>query len=236
MDCLSSSSEQLSPQAKESVEWILRTVEESTATYSESIKDKGYISFKKQTEDCKGVILLRAQMEFEGIPADELFVMLEDFNVRQKWDVLICEMEVIEKIDQFSDIVYYNIPSPGFMVQRREFLNTRTLLKDSFGYEYIETSRYVEHPAKPKNSKFVRAKLLNSGYVIKSKNEHSSTATLIVQVDIGGLVPQWLVNLKADDGPYTLWKTVRSNYHKLSSAGLLKKPLRSEAPDLRAGL
>lgn len=208
------SSDGITQDAKDMIQWVIDTCNEPENLYTSSKNDKGFKSFKKQTEEGQGVILLRADMFFEGITPEELYLMTTDFSLRKQWDELIADMEILEKIDSFSDIVYFNIPPPGFMVSQREFVNRRTRVKNYHGYDYVSVEKWAEHPSKPVTSKFVRAKMINSGTIVK-RCENGCKANLIVQVNIGGLVPQWLVNMKADDGPYTFWKTVKKAYPRL---------------------
>lgn len=108
------------------------------------------------------------------------------------------------------------------MVSRREFVNKRTEISDYRGIDYVMVERHTEHNSRPRNSNFVRGKMINSGSCIWHRPGGGSIQTIAVQVNIGGLVPQWLVNMKADDGPYTVYRSITQKYpqikHKVAQA------------------
>ena len=222
------SQQDIPAELKSSIAWVVERCNEPENSYTVSKSEKGFKSWKKYTEDGGGIILLRAQMEFPGISAAELDVMLNNFEVRAMWDTLIQEFDVIEKVNSYSSVTYYNIPPPGFMVKQRDFLNLTSRLTNYEGMDFITYEKATQHPSKPPTDKYIRAQMVNCGCIIR-QTATGSTANLIVQVSIGGWVPQWLVNLRADDGPYTVWKKIMEMYPQLVQNGTIQRVLEKQA-------
>lgn len=208
----------LSPEVAAQVDWLSQTLKESEESFSPAKSDEGFVSFKKDIGDGSGVLLIKAHLDLPGISAREADLMMNEFPIRKLWDEVVDEMELVKKLDAHTDLVYYNIPPPGFMVARREFLSKRTRLGAVLDHSFVTLERFTEDECKPETSGFVRAKILNSGSLI-SETADGCKITLLVQVDIGGWVPQWVVNLKADDGPYQLWKALKEKHPKLKREG-----------------
>ncbi len=202
-------------EVKNMLDWLMETIKKPETDFSPSKKVRGFTAFKLTSDEGEGEIILRATMEFPDISPEELNILNNDFKLRKEWDNLLDVIETLEVIDQYTSITYFNIHSPGFMVSRREFVNKRTEISNYQGFDYVMVERYTEHEKRPKNKNYVRAKMINSGSVISRRPGGGSIQTIAVQVNIGGLVPQWLVNLKADDGPYTVFKSINERYPKI---------------------
>ena len=177
----------------------------------------------KQSPDGNGT-LVKAMITLSDITADELaIIILEDEN-RKKWDDVFSEPTVLEKIDDQTDVYYFKMKSPSFMVSDREFVSKRVSLKDYKDASYFVFMSHTEHPSKPVQSKPVRGKLHQHIRLLrKTADGKGSTLTLIMQMDFGGNVPQMLVNNKAASSPQKMFDAISLNYYDWKKAGMFDK-------------
>ena len=207
--------ESLNQQEKDSINWLVSTWQESNELYTKSKREKGFISYKRSTKE--NMVLLRVVMEYDEIPAEDLINILENHEISKAWQNQINNIEVLGRIDNHSDIVYFTIPNPGLMIERRDFVCRRIVLKDHLDYAYVSVMRQSEHPLKPLNSRFIRGKM-DSGFLIERTGQNSCRQKLVAQLDFGGMIPRWVVNMKCEEGPYSEYTSILKFHSKIKNS------------------
>jgi hypothetical protein len=141
-----------------------------------------------------GLYKLKAFVDVNGITPAVVHNVLYDIEERVKWDSGGKDMQVVEKINDNLDIIYFWAKAPpGF--SNREFLQSRYSRIDSDGTHYI-CYRSVKHDKFPETKSKVRAYTQLSGYVIRPK-EGGCRVTFLSNNDIKGTCPGWVINLLA---------------------------------------
>lgn len=106
--------------------------------------------------------------------------MIVDFDLRNKWDGIFSDFEVVEKMNDCQDIIYLRIVAP-WGVTDRDFLQKRTVAHNYKGFEYSCHFVTADHDKKPKRKKHIRANTIISGYLFnKCKDDPNNTEVHIV--------------------------------------------------------
>lgn len=162
-------------------------------------KLKGYKKFVEGSP----LIMVRCDVQLPGITANECFQTIYDFELRKVWDKALPRLDVVEKIDQTTDVIYSMFKSP-WGVDNRDFCQSRKYGTNVAGLDYAIYMVSIDHPDCPPIKGNVRAHTYISGYTVKkdpADPENSCSMMIVSQVDIKGLVPKFIVNSLAAKGP-----------------------------------
>ena len=152
--------------------------------------------------------------------------MIHDESVRPHWDTFVVDVEIVEKIDDFTDFFYMVVPSPTMLVSKRDFLSRRVMIQDYKGVDYFCYMTAEQHKKKPPQPKTVRGRLIKLGRMIrKNPTGKGCTISLICQTDIAGSIPKWIVNLFASNGPKDIYNNMMKHYPTLKKKGLIDQAL-----------
>lgn len=144
-----------------------------------------------------GLDKLKALVTTVHITADVVHEVLYNIETRVNWDHGGKDMQVVEKIDDELDVIYFWAKAPPTFTNR-EFLQSRLTrtLDDGTRVIIYRSVKHDKFPEKPK--KFVRAYTKLSGYVIKpNPSGEGCRVTFLSQNDIKASIPSWVVNLLA---------------------------------------
>jgi hypothetical protein len=155
-------------------------------------KEKNDYRLSKIIEDSNPVVLIRVRDTYNVKP-EVILDSLMDIDKRASWDKVLRDVSIIEKIDEETDIMYNS--TVGVMgASPRDFVQIRKIYKDMKGYDYIVLMKSIEHEEKPIMKKKVRAKCIIGGYVMKSIGPGRTKMEVVMQVDVNGLLPKFIVN------------------------------------------
>jgi hypothetical protein len=179
------------------------TVDEDVSTWSKIWQNDDVIVYKKKTEGTP-MVMIKAIATLKGIPKRIVFKALYDTDIRQQWDKLFHQFEVVEHDeDKMHTVLYYLIKAP-IGISNRDFLQLRKVVHD-FPEEGITYMHFksIEHVDKPPVKKVVRAETIISGYVIEQIQDDPPVTQLVIisQNDIKGLIPKYLVNMASGKAP-----------------------------------
>ena len=167
---------------------------------------------------------------FDEFDMNTLFDVLMDTMYRSEWDTNVMEKKIIEQIDDYNEIQYYQVKMP--VVTNRDFVYIKAwrYVDD----EFIIFNRSVEDAREPPRSNFVRGSFEDCGYFVR-KEEGKIVLYYIIHNEWNGWIPAFLVNklgvqvcpnviAKLAEGcrKYNDWKS-KQNDHKAPWKALLPK-------------
>jgi len=123
----------------------------------------------------------------------EFVMALQDVERQQAWVESTMDSEMLEKTDD-SHFVFYQSTNMPFPVKDRDVVLEYTRSQNS--ETKTVTIKYKNVDGKyAKKSGFVRVPLSSSIYTINHNSEGYTTFDYYLKVDVGGFIPQWVVNL-----------------------------------------
>eukprot|EP01017_Pseudomicrothorax_dubius_P025837 TRINITY_DN2832_c0_g1_i2.p1 TRINITY_DN2832_c0_g1~~TRINITY_DN2832_c0_g1_i2.p1 ORF type:complete len:237 (-),score=29.42 TRINITY_DN2832_c0_g1_i2:142-852(-) len=158
--------------------------------------------WKKKIADSP-VVLVKAFATLREVSPNKVYRAIFDVEERGKWETLLYDMRVFEKIDENTDMLYSAVRTP-FPITDRDFCQLRTFAENyprenSYAIHFTSTT----HPLCPPLKNRVRAETVISGYVIQPSLTftNSTDLTIIAQTDPKGNIPTPIVNHFAGKAP-----------------------------------
>jgi hypothetical protein len=184
-------------------------------SFAQSAYGQNDCQLKKQKDDLKvytcstpesKLKLLKAEMTLENTSFDDLLEFLQDINNCVKWQYNTIESQILEKRN--GSIIYRTVLEAPWPVSKREMILELTSSFDSVKQELTIISRTVDYEY-PKSDDLVRVPLAVGRWkVVSIKN--SLKVDYFLQIDPGGSVPVWLINLAMAEGPYNSFTNLKS--------------------------
>jgi hypothetical protein len=175
--------------------------EEDVSNWTKINENQDAVVYKKKT-DGTPLVLIKAIATLNGIPKDIVYDAIYDTDIRQSWDKIFHQFEVLEEDDEHT-VLYYVIKAP-LGISNRDFLQSRRVIEDwpREGVTYMHF-KSIDHPLKPLVKRVVRAETIMSGYIIEQIQDDPPITQLIIvsQNDVKGLIPKALVNMGASKAP-----------------------------------
>jgi len=192
---------------------------------------KGVKIYRLKSEDSsvhkvKGVGIVQCSME-------EMKVFIEPFPESMKVaDDMFEHGEILGSVEDMR-VLYATFLMPGHpVISNRDFvwLNTDRAFEKygiSFGISSDTTSIGVEKPSQPG---YVRGSLLESGYYWRPVEGKDDQVELIymVQADLAGWLPTWVVNLAAGDQAFNVCRIIQ---HFNKQKGLVSEEKKDDGED-----
>lgn len=127
-----------------------------------------------------------------------------DTNSRPVWDNNFMEEKVVEKLNEYYDVVYIQLRSPVIAVNNRDNCMLRWTKLDPTNKCNIVILKSCEHPLCPIRKDFVRMKTHYHGFIIEQKEVGLVSGCHIFvysKQDFGGYIPKFIVNLVSKSKP-----------------------------------
>lgn len=182
---------------------LQKIADDDLSNWDKVISSDGVTIYKKMADDSP-VVLLKVYAMIDDYSPETILEVLNNAKVRQSWDKVLCNFELIE---DFTDhqVIYFMIKTP-IGISNRDFLQQRKTKYD-FPLPGLISMHFksVQHPRCPDKPKIVRGDTVISGYILErynnAKGRESTKLTIITQNDIKGLVPKSIVNMAASKAP-----------------------------------
>jgi START domain/Vacuolar sorting protein 9 (VPS9) domain len=173
----------------------------------EFVKTQEGVDIHRRTMPNSSLQCVRGVAIVPASPLDILRIIREPSN-RRHYDSMCHDASIVQRIDDCHTIAYYAFKAVRFCTTSfRDFcvlLHWRQVDPTTF----IMLGQSVRHPDCPesKKSKFVRGKLLISGWILKAVPDEPDKCrvTYIAHLDLGGYIPSWIQNLIAAKQPMVL--------------------------------
>lgn len=164
-----------------------------------TVKKTDRIHLAKISPDGSPLVLIKAKALIKSNPED-LFTLLYDIEKREKWDTVICDMEIVDRLEGNQDVLYSRFKA-AMGATDRDFVQLRNYGFKEYNFDYIISMKSIESKKKPPIKKFIRAETIISGYLIKKVNQEDCELSIIAQTDIKGIVPRFIINYLAPKKP-----------------------------------
>lgn len=149
---------------------------------------------------------LKAEVVFENTTLEELREVLFDVSRYTKWQYKMSEAKMLQRVNNNEIIIRSVVDSP-WPVENREMLvrfsceldlpnNFMTIIaKGGIDYDY------------PKDSELVRVPFSEARWAVTQKGANLYISYTL-QVDPGGSLPAWMVNMAMAEGPFETFKNL----------------------------
>ncbi len=179
---------------------------------------------RKNQDSIKVYTCKADQSKFKAVKArftvnatySELASMLLDIENFNHWQYKTIHARVLKNISE-SELIYYAEVEAPWPVSNRDVVIQMKMAQDTVT-KWLTISGKSVPDFIPKKNHLVRVPVSNSKWIVKSINKSRLEAEYIVQIDPGGSVPAWLVNLFAADAPHETFRAFREKIrlHKKS--------------------
>jgi hypothetical protein len=163
---------------------------------------------KKQKDDLKvytcstpdsKLKILKAEMTVENVTVKEFVEFLRNIHNCVKWQYNTIEAAVLEQRD--GKIIYRTVIEAPWPVSNREMILELSSAFDSVKQELTVVSRSIEYGF-PESEDLVRVPFAFGKWKVVSIKT-SLKVEYFLQIDPGGSVPIWLLNMAMAEGPYS---------------------------------
>lgn len=182
----------------QSGDWILKRDKEGIQVYMREVAESPF----------KGI---RVRMRCEGT-LQKFKTLLLDVNHHKDW-VYSTEVAKVVQRPSENEVIYYTEFGLPWPVSNRDLNCRLRVITDSIPGIYFVKAHSVPGHVPPKEG-IVRVKQSASYWTVVQTAENELQIEYTIQVDPGGSLPPWLVNLTAQDGPYISFSNLQSRLKK----------------------
>lgn len=149
---------------------------------------------------------LKAEVIFENTTLEELREVLFDVSRYTKWQYKMTEAKMLQRVNNNEIIIRSVVDSP-WPVENREMLVRFSCVLDLPNNFMTITARGGIDYDYPKDGDLVRVPFSEAHWAVtqKGSNLHISYT---LQVDPGGSLPAWMVNMAMAEGPFETFKNL----------------------------
>ena len=155
----------------------------------------------------------------------ELVAAVKDAQNHHKWVFMNCQSEVIEESDDFN-WVYSGVTDLPWPASDRDYITVVKMKQNPIDYS-VEINALAAPDFIPQKEGFVRIRLIKSSWLFNPLGNGEVHIVFKMEVDPGGNIPIWLVNLAVTKGPYKtvegLLKQVDSVKYSCSNIDYIKE-------------
>lgn len=178
-------------------------------------------SLKKQSEGIRVYTCKAEHEQFKTLKAEFIIkntsmVELKNFLMHVEnyptWQYNMMHAEVIQKIsdNEISYLSHINAPWP---VEDREMVVNLRVLPGLTDHQ-IHIEMNTLQTDRPVANGFLRVPFMHGRWTVKEVQNNSLQAEYILQIDPGGTIPAWLVNLAMAEGPYVSFRNLKKQLEK----------------------
>ncbi|MCO5167166.1 MAG: START domain-containing protein [Planctomycetes bacterium] len=152
-----------------------------------------------------------ALVAFKGVtvveaPLERVLWVLAENDRRTEWIDLCAESRVLERVSEHESVIYQRYALPWYLSDRDYVFRARAVREQDGAVRLLMAS--CEHPAAPPTVG-VRARLLESTYVLTPLGERRTRVAVEIHTDPCGMVPDWLVNVVQKSWPLKTLQGIR---------------------------
>ena len=170
----------------------------------------GITSYTREVPGSK-IKALKLEADFEA-SASQLVAVILDINACTDWLYSTKSCAVVKAVSP-SEIYYYSEISFPWPTANRDFVSHLKVVQDPATKQVTiqaeNVSLYV-----PEKKGIVRIKESTGKWIIRTVAKNKIHIVYELQVDPGGSLPSWLVNMLSEKGPYESFKSLRKQVKK----------------------
>lgn len=141
---------------------------------------------------------------------DQIESFFLDFPGYINWQYNTVVSRLLKKVGH-SEFMYYTIIDAPWPITDRDMVVVLNINRSD--NELTITANSAANKI-PKNKEFIRVPASHSVYIFRKKNKNQLTVSYAMQIDPGGSVPVWLVNLVCAQAPYLSFKKMKEQISK----------------------
>lgn len=166
--------------------------QEGVEVYKKEVPGSSLVAFR-------GVTVIEA-------PLERVLWVLADNDHRTEWVDLCTESRVLERTSDTECVIYQRYALPWYLSDR-DYVYRARATRDADGTVRLLLAS-CQHRDAP-DTVGVRARLIESSYVLTPINERRTRVEVEIQTDPMGMVPDWLVNLVQKSWPVKTLQGIR---------------------------
>ncbi|GAB1599822.1 stAR-related lipid transfer protein 3-like isoform X1 [Argonauta hians] len=199
------------------------SIDKIVQTWSENISEWEIVAGENPIDGCVkrhrsdiygAVTLLQARLNMR---AATLFTDLA-FNIddQRKWNTLVSRFEVVEKISEEIDILYYVVPGAiPILINDRDFIIVRRCSRQR--ESYFQASCGTKHYSKPEQKKFIRGSNGPGGWILQPVPDSPNETDFLwfSSMKMEGNLPQKLIDQLCPRVMLSYLQPLRNHIHSL---------------------
>lgn len=182
-----------SANAQESLKWVLRKDQDSIRVF---VADDPAVAIKQ----------IRAEFTLRAKP-EELISELLRADLYREWQYNTVKSEILETISP-TELVYYCEISAPWPVDNRDVI-VHLKVDRPAGAKTFAVRTYCLPDARPERDGVVRVPVSRGDWNVRQVGPEMLKVDFRIQIDPGGSVPAWLVNLTLAQAPFQSFSALR---------------------------
>lgn len=137
----------------------------------------------------------------------QLAAAIVDIDNYGKWNYKTVSVRTLEKISD-QEIVYYTEVGAPVLTSNRDFVIRLTLTPDP-GTKGMVVEAVSEPSRIPHKHDVIRVPFSRAKWIITPTDKGELAVEYIIDIDLGGSVPPWIVNMFAEKAPYETFRALQ---------------------------
>lgn len=175
------------------------------------VKDKEGIQIFKERDAHLNINRIVSRSVYSSNYMD-ILSLIRNFEHQKDWVYSNNGAVLIDSISPY-EWIYYSISETPWPFQDRDIV-ARVTLKVDYEAQCLTIHSIAEPNLIPNSPEIIRIAMMDSKWRITKLSDESSRVELDMLIDVGGNVPQWLVNLFAAKGPFNTFSNMREELKK----------------------
>ena len=186
----------------------------------EDIFNEDGIKVSQKSIEGSSIISFKAEMVAEK-NIHELFTVLYDPDHKEDFLENVIEFRTLKVLNDYEGISYVKVANNlPFIDDRDVILHSKITLKPNLKQIYVPTKN-SDLKLVPKQKGTVRIPKLRSSWLFEALSQTKTRVTYQNEVDPGGFIPKWLVNLASKRLPFGTLQKLRKLSEKKEALRLL---------------
>lgn len=178
--------------------WVLKSDRDGVKVYASAVDNS---KFK----------MLRIEANYQST-LTQMVAALLDLKTRPEWIYHTKSIRLVKQVSP-SELYYYSEISLPWPAQNRDFVAHLMTTQDE-DTKVVTMDGPVAPSMVPEKEGIVRIKNSISKWLIFPVNKNEVKVEYTIQIDPGGVIPAWLTNLFASEGPTQSFKALRTQLKK----------------------
>jgi len=183
-----------------SSDWVLKTQKDGINIYS-------------RPSDVSKFNDLKIEMDLPGT-VSQLSSILVDFEKYPEWAYGTKSAVLVKKINDNESIYYSEVGAPWPASNRDFYANVKVHLNADSGSLNVVSTGMKNYLPEKKN--LVRIPMSHGTWNISTKSNNIMHLQYILQLDPGGSIPGWILNIFATKGPMETFRNLKKKLEVLS--------------------
>lgn len=175
------------------------------------VKDKNGI--KAYTSDVDNLDVKKVKVKTNmNVKLSSLTSLVKDVSNHKNW-MYNCISTKLLKVVNDSEYFFYTLSSAPWPVYKRDII-THTIIKQEKNTKKVSFFGRGEPNYLKKNEGIVRIKSFKSVWEFIPKQNGTVDIIFYLQIDVGGVVPAWAMNLAIAEGPFQTVQNLKKEVKK----------------------